>query len=217
MRLCCHIGDIPLVIESTGFAQRLAALLQERGMTQLELAASVGVTRAAMSRYVSGDREPQFVTLVRIAEELDAHVEDLVPSQVARLRMRCVSWLVRTSQKRSVPCSAKPSTAVTPRDSRTSQQQVRGTEVTGSGPGRGLRLDLPDPVAVAELLGIEVIIPGVGMTSTRSAPAATDQLPLFGDPRSAGYWATAPRSAGSPDSNNQHAVMCSMVHLSVRR
>lgn len=81
-RLCCHIGHIPHVIESTGFAQRLAALLQERGMTQLELAASVGVTRAAMSRYVSGEREPRFVTLVRIAEELDAHVEDLVPSQV---------------------------------------------------------------------------------------------------------------------------------------
>lgn len=81
LRSCCHIGNIRHVIESTEFAQRLAALLQERGMTQLELAARVGVTRAAMSRYVSGDREPRFVTLVRIAEELDAHIEDLVPSQ----------------------------------------------------------------------------------------------------------------------------------------
>ena len=50
-------------------------------MTQLELAARVGVTRAAMSRYVSGDREPRFVTLVRIAEELDVRIEELVPSE----------------------------------------------------------------------------------------------------------------------------------------
>lgn len=66
--------------DETDFAERLAILLDERGMTQLELAARVGVTRAAMSRYVSGDREPRFVTLVRIAEELGVHVEELVPS-----------------------------------------------------------------------------------------------------------------------------------------
>lgn len=66
--------------EPTDFAVRLAALLDERQMTQLELAARVGVTRAAMSRYVSGEREPRFATLVVIAEALDVHVEELVPS-----------------------------------------------------------------------------------------------------------------------------------------
>lgn len=66
-------------VDSTlGFGQRLAALLEQQGMTQLDLAARVGVTRAAMSRYVSGDREPRFVTLVRIAEELDVHVDELL-------------------------------------------------------------------------------------------------------------------------------------------
>ena len=68
--------------EQTEFAERLATLLDERGVTQLELAARVGVTRAAMSRYVSGDREPRFVTLVRIAEELGVHVEELIPASV---------------------------------------------------------------------------------------------------------------------------------------
>jgi len=68
------------VQDSTDFATRLAVLLDERGMTQLELAARVGVTRAAMSRYVSGEREPRLVTLVRIAEELGVHVGELVPS-----------------------------------------------------------------------------------------------------------------------------------------
>ena len=77
---CFHFGNIIGVTDSTDFAQRLKALLEERGMTQLELAARVGVTRAAMSRYVSGDREPRFVTLVRIVEELDVRVEDLLPT-----------------------------------------------------------------------------------------------------------------------------------------
>lgn len=75
---CCHFGNIAIVNETSDFAERLGALLEERGMTQLELAARVGVTRAAMSRYVSGEREPRFVTLVRIAEELGVHVDDLL-------------------------------------------------------------------------------------------------------------------------------------------
>ena len=61
-------------------------------MTQLELAARVGVTRAAMSRYVSGDREPRFVTLVRIAEELDVRVEDLTPRPEILCRRHYASW-----------------------------------------------------------------------------------------------------------------------------
>lgn len=64
--------------ETSAFAERLAALLRQRGLTQVELAARVGVTRAAMSRYVSGDREPRFVTLVRIADELGVHVDELL-------------------------------------------------------------------------------------------------------------------------------------------
>jgi len=68
------------VNESTGFPERLATLLKKHGMTQLQLAARIGVTRAAMSRYVSGEREPRYVTLVRIAEELGVHVEQLLVS-----------------------------------------------------------------------------------------------------------------------------------------
>jgi len=64
--------------ERTEFAERLSSVLAERGITQLELAALVGVTRAAMSRYVSGEREPRFTTLLRIAEVLDVHVDELL-------------------------------------------------------------------------------------------------------------------------------------------
>lgn len=60
------------------FPQRLGMHLREKGISQLELAARVGVTRAAMSRYLSGDREPRFATLVRIAEELEVNVDELI-------------------------------------------------------------------------------------------------------------------------------------------
>jgi hypothetical protein len=63
---------------ASDFPRRLAELLIQRNLTQLELAARIGVTRAAMSRYVSGEREPRLVTLVRIAEELDVHVDELI-------------------------------------------------------------------------------------------------------------------------------------------
>jgi len=91
------------VADHTDFAKRLEALLEERGMTQLELAARVGVTRAAMSRYVSGDREPRFVTLVRIAEELDVRVEELVPceSDPVQAALRIVARTPLTEEQRA--------------------------------------------------------------------------------------------------------------------
>ncbi len=91
------------MVEHTDFATRLAVLLEERGITQLDLAARVGVTRAAMSRYVSGDREPRFVTLVRIAEELGVHVEELVPTHADPLEtaMRIVARTKMTDDQKS--------------------------------------------------------------------------------------------------------------------
>ncbi|MBU6213724.1 MAG: helix-turn-helix domain-containing protein [Actinomycetales bacterium] len=67
--------------EAVRFSERLSALLEERGMTQMELADRIGVTRAAMSRYVKGEREPRFVTIARIAQELRIDVEELVASE----------------------------------------------------------------------------------------------------------------------------------------
>ncbi|CAB4567554.1 unannotated protein [freshwater metagenome] len=64
--------------ETNDFSHRLASHLREKGISQLELAARIGVTRAAMSRYLSGDREPRFATLLRIAEELEVHVDELL-------------------------------------------------------------------------------------------------------------------------------------------
>ena len=89
--------------DASNFSQRLAALLAERNMTQLELAARIGVTRAAMSRYVSGEREPRLVTLVRIAEELDVNVDDLVAadSHSVEAALRIVARSTFTEEEKS--------------------------------------------------------------------------------------------------------------------
>lgn len=49
---------------------RIAETLQKRGMTQKDLAVRIGVTEAAMSRYISGDREPKPELLANIATAL---------------------------------------------------------------------------------------------------------------------------------------------------
>lgn len=55
---------------SENLGMRIAEVLQLRGMTQKELAERVGVTEAAMSRYVAGTREPKPETLANIATAL---------------------------------------------------------------------------------------------------------------------------------------------------
>ena len=56
--------------EATTFNMRLEALLKNRHMTQKELAEKAGVTQAAMSHYMKGDRTPRSSVLARIANAL---------------------------------------------------------------------------------------------------------------------------------------------------
>ena len=58
--------------------QRIAKWLALRNITQAELAERVGVTAAAMNRYVKGVREPRMATLARIAAELSVPIQRLI-------------------------------------------------------------------------------------------------------------------------------------------
>lgn len=58
--------------------QRIARLLKEQGMTQKELAAHVGATEAAVSKYVKGEREPRAEILANIATVLHTTSEFLL-------------------------------------------------------------------------------------------------------------------------------------------
>ena len=57
-------------MEETTFAQRLAALLKKQGVSQKELAETVGVTEATLSRYMHSARIPKAEILANIATAL---------------------------------------------------------------------------------------------------------------------------------------------------
>lgn len=52
------------------FKDKLANLLQEKGMSQKELAQLTNLTESAISRYLKGDRQPRGAILLNIANAL---------------------------------------------------------------------------------------------------------------------------------------------------
>ena len=54
-------------MERSAFSRRLELLIEEKKMTQKELAQRAEVTEAAMSHYVKGDRTPRSSVMARIA------------------------------------------------------------------------------------------------------------------------------------------------------
>ena len=50
---------------------RITEALQERGLTQRELATRIGVAETVISRYISGDRDPKPDILANIATALN--------------------------------------------------------------------------------------------------------------------------------------------------
>ncbi len=62
----------------TGFPERLKDALRESGVSQLELAASLGVSPSSVSMYVCGKREPSLSLLTRICERLSVSPTELL-------------------------------------------------------------------------------------------------------------------------------------------
>lgn len=57
-------------MEGKTMGERLLALLREQHLNQKQFAKKVGVTEAALSHYIKGDRIPRSTILARIANEL---------------------------------------------------------------------------------------------------------------------------------------------------
>lgn len=60
------------------FRMRLQELLEEKHMTQKQLAEEIYVSRAAVSAYVNGVRVPSVPTLINIAHVLGCRISDLI-------------------------------------------------------------------------------------------------------------------------------------------
>ncbi|MCF0151261.1 MAG: helix-turn-helix transcriptional regulator [Firmicutes bacterium] len=63
---------------SATFGERLSKLLNEKNMKQLTLAQRAGVTEAAISHYIKGDRIPRASVMARIADTLGTTSEFLM-------------------------------------------------------------------------------------------------------------------------------------------
>lgn len=61
-----------------GFGIALKRILEQRNMTQSELAEGIGQTEASISRYVTGERVPKASTLIDMCNYLNVSVDRLV-------------------------------------------------------------------------------------------------------------------------------------------
>ncbi len=93
------------------FGDRLAELLKSKGITQKKLAEKAGVTEAAMSHYIKGDRVPRTAVLARIAENLETTSEYLMNGttdgaedvgQVVRLIARNAAYMSKEDKMKII-------------------------------------------------------------------------------------------------------------------
>ncbi|WP_122300046.1 helix-turn-helix domain-containing protein [Pseudomonas syringae] len=61
------------------FGKRLARLRAEKAMTQRDLASKAGISWSQISRYESDLAQPRLKVLMKLAEALDVHKDDLKP------------------------------------------------------------------------------------------------------------------------------------------
>ena len=60
------------------FGEYLKSLLEEKGMTQAELARRTGLTEASMSRYINGNRSPRIAQAYRMAQVIGIDMNTLI-------------------------------------------------------------------------------------------------------------------------------------------
>lgn len=65
-------------IEQTMFIRRLTQLMEDKDLTQIELADKAGVTNVTISRYLSGERKPRIEIVTKLAEVLNTTVDYLL-------------------------------------------------------------------------------------------------------------------------------------------
>ena len=60
------------------FGEHLKSLLEEKGMTQAELARRTGLTEASVSRYINGNRTPRIAQAYRMAWTIGIDMNTLI-------------------------------------------------------------------------------------------------------------------------------------------
>ncbi len=60
------------------YGHRIAELREQKGWTQEELSASIGISRAALSHYEKNRRKPDYETLNRLADLFQVSIDYLL-------------------------------------------------------------------------------------------------------------------------------------------
>jgi transcriptional regulator with XRE-family HTH domain len=69
---------MPMKKVSTGFAQRLKALREARGLTQIQLAEAAGLNLHGLTKLEQGVGEPHWPTVLALADALDCKPNDFI-------------------------------------------------------------------------------------------------------------------------------------------
>ncbi len=64
--------------------ERIKMLMEERHLSQKELAGLAGITEASMSKYLSGDRTPRIDVVVNLANALGVTTDELIGNEVEK-------------------------------------------------------------------------------------------------------------------------------------
>jgi transcriptional regulator with XRE-family HTH domain len=72
---------------------KIAALREKRGLTQEDLAAKIGISRASLSHYEKNRRDPDYTTLTKLADYFRVSVDYLLgrtddPSSISDMAVR---------------------------------------------------------------------------------------------------------------------------------
>ena len=70
-----------MVIE-LDIGKKILRIMKEKGMSQKQLATASGITEAAISKYISGEREPRITFLKCIADALDVPADEFLYEKV---------------------------------------------------------------------------------------------------------------------------------------
>lgn len=76
-------------------AKRLFLTRKKRGLTQIEIANRLGIPRTTYNGYELGNNEPNFKTLVRIADFLDVSVDYLLGREEEKMNLNACSDNIR--------------------------------------------------------------------------------------------------------------------------
>lgn len=80
------------------FAERLKYLRKTRGITQAELGKYLGYTYNAISNYENSAHQPDYFTLMKIAEYFDVSVDFLIGHDDCMERLDCIPEEIRLLQ-----------------------------------------------------------------------------------------------------------------------